>query len=235
MLFHRRYVSSLIIIICSVVLLLFSAVSVNNVEASTNVKTTSTTNTEQYLAIAAATNKLGECLPTSTEDDTSFTCFAKLRAIATGTGTQNRTWSTNAGTSTGSASLKYVHYDDCFDDEVDTCPDWAASGECNINPAYMLVHCRYSCQTCYDMVDGHGGIVQVAPGSPELRRTIAVHITDTAHYIRTVRKQYPQVRSTCRNYDADCSYRAVQGQCLFGSETAAFMHQHCPAACRTCV
>lgn len=179
------------------------------------------------MATAAATNKLGECLPTSTDDDTSFTCFAKLRAIATGTSTQNRTWS--------STTLKYVHNVDCFDEEVDACPEWAAVGECNINPAYMLVNCRYSCQTCYDIVDGHGGIVQVAPGSLEIRRRIAHHITDTAQYIRTIRKQYPQVRSSCRNYEADCTYRAVQGHCLLGSDTASWMHQYCPAACRTCV
>lgn len=233
MLFQRRFVPSVIPFILAVISLSCTVHEASTVK-SQSPSTTGITDTDQYLATAAATNKLGECLPTST-DDTSFTCFAKLRAIATGTGKQNRTRNTTGDTGKNSATLKYVHHDDCFDDEIDACPDWAASGECNINPDYMLVHCRYSCQTCYDIVDGHGGIVQVAPGSPELRHTIARYITDTAHYIRTIRQQYPQVRSTCRNHHAECTYKAVQGQCLLGSDTASFMHQHCPAACRTCV
>merc|ERR1719297_4169 len=28
------------------------------------------------------------------------------------------------------------------------CGDWAAIGECEANPAYMLVNCRYSCGVC---------------------------------------------------------------------------------------
>ena len=224
-------------IILTVTLLSLCRIAVRNVEASSIQHRPGIGNTEQYLATAAATNKLGECLPTST-DDSNFYCFAKLRAIATGTnGSSSSSSSQNLTRSTASTTttIKYVHNDDCFDDEVDACPDWAASGECNINPTYMLVHCRYSCQTCYDIVDGHGGIVQVAPGSSELRHRIAQHITDTAQYIRTIRKQYPQLRSTCRNYEAECTYKAAQGHCLLGSDTASWMHQHCPAACRTCV
>lgn len=183
--------------------------------------------TEEYLATAAATNRLGECLPTSIDDDT-YHCFANLRAVATGTGTSIRT---NFSSST---SIKYVHHDECFDDDVDACPGWAEYGECHSNPDYMLVHCRYSCQTCTSIVDGHGGIVQVAPGSSELRHSIAQHITETAHYIRRIQKQNPRAYPSCRNHDADCSYKAVQGQCTLGSDTASWMHQHCPAACRTC-
>ena len=237
MLLQRRYISSLLPIFLAVILVSLCNVTGKNAEEASNVKhvpTSHIANTEQYLATAAATNKLGECLPTST-DATSFTCYSKLRAIATGTGNQNTTWGSSARSGT-TTTIKYVHNnEDCFDDEVDACPDWAASGECNVNPDYMLIHCRYSCQTCYDVVDGHGGIIQVAPGSPELRRTIAIRIADTAQYIRTIRKQYPHLRSTCRNHEADCTLKAVQGQCGIGSDTAVVMHKNCPAACRTCV
>lgn len=231
----RSYASTIL----AVVLALCCGIAGNVVEAIWTLKhgPTSIGNTEQYLATAAATNKLGECLPSSTDDDATFTCFAKLRSIATATGIQNKTLRTRADSRVDdtTVTIPYVHHEDCYDDEVDSCPDWAASGECNINPAYMLTHCRYSCQTCYDIVDGHGGIVQVAPGSSELRQRIVQHITETAQYIRNIRKQYPQVRSTCRNWEADCTYKAVLGQCLFGSDTATYMHQHCPAACRTCI
>jgi ShK domain-like len=200
-----------------------------NIDASTvkQQRTTIIDSAAQYLATAAASNKLGECLPTST-DDTNFNCFSKLRAVATGTVAPNMTSPTRP-------TITYVHNDACYDEETNNCPEWAASGECSINPGYMLVNCRFSCQTCYDIVDGHGGTVQVAPGSPETRKRIAQHITDTAQYIRTIRKRHPTIRATCRNYIPECTYRAVEGHCLSGSQTASYMQKHCPAACHTCV
>eukprot|EP00873_Tetraselmis_striata_P039995 jgi/Tetstr1/460259/TSEL_005559.t1 len=35
----------------------------------------------------------------------------------------------------------------CRDDEMD-CEDWAGGGECEKNPAFMHVHCKYSCGKC---------------------------------------------------------------------------------------
>jgi len=35
----------------------------------------------------------------------------------------------------------------CVDNNVN-CPYWASIGECAANPAYMLHHCRYSCDVC---------------------------------------------------------------------------------------
>jgi len=31
-------------------------------------------------------------------------------------------------------------------DEVDECPNWAANGECSLNPKYMLENCKASCE-----------------------------------------------------------------------------------------
>merc|ERR1712151_766003 len=33
-------------------------------------------------------------------------------------------------------------------DENQNCGNWAASGQCEANPAYMLVNCRLSCGVC---------------------------------------------------------------------------------------
>jgi hypothetical protein len=194
--------------------------------------------TTEYLASAAATYKLGECFPSST-DESNFHCFAKLRSIATGTGSgsgnsRQAKRSTNRATTT---STKYIHnHDDkCYDNEKEECPRWAALGECNVNPNYMLVNCRYSCQTCYDIVDGHGGITQVVPNTEELRQRFVQHIADTAQYIRTIRKQYPNARATCRNNIPECTDRAIQGHCGADTGIASNIREQCSAACRSCV
>jgi len=46
-------------------------------------------------------------------------------------------------------SVKYHHQISCFDDH-ENCNYWAERGECEINPNWMLVHCKYSCNACYD-------------------------------------------------------------------------------------
>ena len=41
----------------------------------------------------------------------------------------------------------YTRSDDCQDQFKD-CKLWAANGECEINPDYMLLNCASSCKTC---------------------------------------------------------------------------------------
>lgn len=36
-------------------------------------------------------------------------------------------------------------------DANDSCPDWAAEGECKANPGYMLNYCARSCGVCKDV------------------------------------------------------------------------------------
>ena len=171
-----------------------------------------------YVAHAAATEKLGECLPSSI-DETQFHCFAGLRTITT------------AATKAAEEDRNY-YAEDCFDMQVDDCPGWAASGECTINPDYMLHHCRYSCQTCME-IDGHGGTTQIAP--TDARAAIVQHLKATAQYIRTITERQPELRATCRNLASECTYWAVLGECREGTDTAPYMLEHCPAACRACV
>jgi ShK domain-like len=171
-----------------------------------------------YVAQAAASEKLGECLPSST-DETQFHCFAGLRTITT------------AATKDATSEDMNYYAEDCFDIEVEECPGWAATGECTINPDYMLHHCRYSCQTCME-IDGHGGTTQIAP--VHAKTAIVQHLMATAQYIRTITATKPQLRATCRNHISECTYWAVQGECLKGTEIAPYMLEHCPAACRAC-
>lgn len=37
---------------------------------------------------------------------------------------------------------------DCVNEDASHCPGWAASGECQANPAYMLMSCALSCGLC---------------------------------------------------------------------------------------
>lgn len=171
-----------------------------------------------YVAQAAASEKLGECLPSST-DETQFHCFAGLRTITTG-----------ASKETLSDDMNY-YAEDCFDLEAEECPGWAATGECTINPDYMLQHCRFSCQTCME-IDGHGGTTQIAPA--HAKTAIVEHLMETAQYIRSVIATQPQLRATCRNHNSECTLWAVQGECMEGTEFAPYMLEHCPAACRAC-
>jgi ShK domain-like len=172
-----------------------------------------------YVAQAAAAEKLGECLPSST-DETQFHCFAGLRTITTA--------------ATNDIADEDINYyaEDCFDLEVNECPGWAATGECTINPDYMLHHCRYSCQTCME-IDGHGGTTQIAPA--HAKSAVVEHLKTTAQYIRTIIETQPQLRATCRNHNSECTFWAVQGECLEGDKIAPYMLEHCPAACRACV
>jgi ShK domain-like len=186
---------------------------------------------QQYVTTAAATNKLGECLPSST-DESNFYCFARLRTITTAAGVD--TASTGGGRRSGTDREIKKYTEDCYDVEMDECPGWAAQGECTINPDYMLHNCRFSCQTCVE-IDGHGGITQIAPGSQDIRDKIVQHLTDTAQYVRTILQQEPQVRATCRNAVPECTYWAVQGQCTIGTDRAQYLSENCPAACHTCV
>ena len=35
----------------------------------------------------------------------------------------------------------------CADEDL-RCSSWAATGECTLNPNYMMAHCRQSCKAC---------------------------------------------------------------------------------------
>ena len=52
-------------------------------------------------------------------------------------------------TSSTSVSTTTKTPENCIDDNVE-CSSWAAAGECQANPNYMLVQCKKSCQVCQE-------------------------------------------------------------------------------------
>jgi ShK domain-like len=116
---------------------------------------------------------------------------------------------------------------DCTDADVENCPRWASQNECTKNAKYMQANCRKSCNTC---VDGHVGVTQIAPDAAT-RGAVASRLAATAKYLLTVTAGNVKLLKTCQNRDPQCTYWAVRGQC---SDNAAWMQEHCGAACRTC-
>lgn len=54
----------------------------------------------------------------------------------------------NAKTIKENQYIEGLPQDDSCSDDYDGCPAWAAAGECDINPEFMLYHCQASCKSC---------------------------------------------------------------------------------------
>ena len=94
--------------------------------------------------------------------------------------------------------------DSCTDAQAE-CAGWAAGGECEKNPTFMLTSCADSCTRCNE---GPEGI-----GKPRSRGEILA------------RKD-----SWCGNLDDDCKERAAAGDCHNGTDAPI----RCAGACRIC-
>lgn len=92
----------------------------------------------------------------------------------------------------------------CVDATVD-CAGWAASGECEKNPGYMLSSCAKSCTRCED---GQAGFDVMRSHDERMKRR----------------------DSACDDLDADCEARRQAGECHNGSDAPL----RCPASCRIC-
>ena len=94
--------------------------------------------------------------------------------------------------------------DSCTDAQAE-CAGWAAGGECEKNPTFMLTSCADSCTRCNE---GPEGI-----GKPRSRGEILA------------RKD-----SWCGNLDDNCNERAAAGDCHNGTDAPI----RCAGACRIC-
>lgn len=95
-------------------------------------------------------------------------------------------------------------------DANDSCPDWAAEGECKANPGYMLNHCARSCGVCKDI---EGKSHSTAPAdvcqdveTPEESERLAVLLL--------------------------CEQLAALGECALEQD---FMKENCKATCLFCI
>ena len=89
-------------------------------------------------------------------------------------------------------------------DAHETCAEWAASGECEANPGFMLQSCLHSCTTCAD---------DVIPRN----RTLA-------------EKRARVMDGACDDEAEDCEERAAAGACHNGSDAPL----RCAHTCRAC-
>ena len=102
------------------------------------------------------------------------------------------------------ASLQPSGGGECVDTD-DKCAAWAASGECENNPAYMLRSCVNSCTRCAEGPEGVGKPREMAD---RIRRR----------------------ESWCKDLDSDCRERAEAGACHNGTDAPL----RCPSSCRIC-
>lgn len=143
----------------------------------------------------------GECVPV-VSDHSQYHCLAR-----TGNSTSRK----------GSV----IH---CNDNNPE-CAQWAAMGECQNNPAFMLSNCPKSCHAC---VDGHSGITQISPDVYWVRAVVD-RLGQTMIYVQREMIHNAHVATTCTNRDAHCTYWAVLGQCHSKS-----VRNMCAAACQSC-
>ena len=92
----------------------------------------------------------------------------------------------------------------CKDERPD-CAGWAADGECEANPGYMMTACAHSCTRCAEGPSGVG-------------------------VMRSKKERAGRRDSACDNLDDDCEARVAAGGCHDGSDTPL----RCPSGCRIC-
>ena len=52
-------------------------------------------------------------------------------------------------------------------DQNPSCADWARSGQCDANPAFMLISCRKACKACTEHSTGDADGVPCVNASPD--------------------------------------------------------------------
>ena len=137
---------------------------------------------------------------------------------------------------------------DCKDED-DRCPQWAAVGECDNNPEYMLGDCRVSCNNCpraLKFTDEETRLLQqIAKYGKPQRVDSSRHKDDTFIIIKQT-IQYmendiygPNANHTltdlllaeCTNNEDLCAFWAVIGEC---EVNPSYMKTKCAPSCRTC-
>jgi hypothetical protein len=92
----------------------------------------------------------------------------------------------------------------CKDAMVE-CAQWAADGECEKNPAFMLTSCSDSCTRCAEGPEGAG-------------------------LPRTAEERLKRKDSWCGNLDDDCHERVARGDCHNGTDAPL----RCAGSCHIC-
>lgn len=139
-------------------------------------------------------------------------------------------------------------------DEDHRCAGWAARGECNLNPNYMLRGCPVSCKSCPgDLKDGltpaqhkekphlleltkdFGVYQEVDPSNQQksmfvIRKTID-YMKNFIYAEQPTHKLQKETMDACRNNDKLCSFWASIGEC---DNNPSFMVTKCAPSCLSC-
>ncbi|CAL4124879.1 unnamed protein product, partial [Meganyctiphanes norvegica] len=117
-----------------------------------------------------------------------------------------------------------------------SCSGWGDLGECNKNPAYMLVNCRLTCNSCSkqstnnseDSEDILGDVIQnILPASPD-QESPSVGMT-------SLDRELPSVgmagQNGCKDMNPSCPGWGELGECNGNPE---YMLVNCPVTCDSC-
>ena len=132
---------------------------------------------------------------------------------------------------------RYVNRRGLCRNRHELCTYWAANGECDANPVYMLAECGPACKKCTGPADGPGvefGMVQDLDSEPDVKEAAVAKLAETERYMREMiwsDDLYVSVRGLCFNHDEKCTLWAVRGQC---EENSGYMDMNCSPACGTC-
>ena len=142
-------------------------------------------------------------------------------------------------------------------DMHERCSLWADSGECLLNPAYMLSACEKSCLVCVDSFmfrddeDNEGedllqraikfssmdvgpSLLQSSQGwNGPVEDNVQQVIRDMERYARNeiAKPEYDDIRAQCTNTENRCALWVSQGEC---DKNPGFMMKSCALACRKC-
>merc|ERR1712154_266746 len=97
--------------------------------------------------------------------------------------------------------------------------------ECEVNPQYMYIHCRKSCDTCSKSQSVKG----------EEREKVLHAMQESQEYYMTEvlsSKEYVKVRKNCKNRHELCTFWKILGEC---GANPKYMTLHCALACMTCL
>lgn len=124
-------------------------------------------------------------------------------------------------------------------DNHSSCKTWADKNECEVNPAYMLLHCAKSCGKCGGIEDN--AVKEGYNDYGELQEVEGSKREETLSLIQRVNKymkdevftldKYKSVRHECKNRHSLCAFWAVLGECEANEN---YMLLNCAPSCFSC-
>jgi len=118
-------------------------------------------------------------------------------------------------------------------DRYRECKNWAAMGECAVNPSFMLDQCERSCFQCYVDTNQFGMHQKLPHEEDKLYSQTQEIIEATTTYMKKMWSdpQYKRVNYKCRNMHEDCAYWVATGEC---EANPTYMQTNCAPSCQTC-